>query len=161
MGSGPFGGNSCSDPSDEKGVRMADRNRKSIGRVRLGNFGKAQKHLHHMLHLLFSRPAMPDYRLLDLKSGIFMNRKGGVYSGYDCRTPCLSELEGALYVVGKKDLFDSHFIRPVFVYDLAQPFIDPFQSARKIGAAVGEDGAVINMDQPVPLFPEQAVAGDA
>ncbi len=140
---------------------MADGNCQSVGSVCLGNLRQCEKHFHHMLHLLFSRFTVPDDCLLYLQGAVFVDRKPGAHSGNNCRSPCLSQFQGALDIVGEKNVLYCYRIRSVTADDCTEAVKNQFEPLRETGSFVGEYGTIVDMHKAVPLLANDAVAGDA
>jgi hypothetical protein len=139
---------------------MADRHSEGVRSILLGNLRKIQQDFEHLLHLILGCPAVPDNRLLYLERGIFEDRQPGIDAGYDGRSARLPEFQRTLDIGGEEDVFHGNGIWSVVLDDLSQPTVNFLQSQGEVFVAVGMDGAVINMDQSVPVLVDNAITGD-
>ena len=143
------------------GIDMTDRNRQGVRGVSLGDFRQSQQRLQHLLNLALLGPALADHRLFDLQRRIFGHRQTGVYCCNNGRSAGLPQLERTLNIVGEKDIFHRDLIRMVLGNYFRKSVEDAFKSARKICSAVGEDSAVVHMNQAIALLVDNSVTGYA
>src|SRR6478735_9476548 len=74
----------------EPRMGMADRAGERVGGIAAGISGQAQQPLHHLLHLLLARMALPHHRLLDLQRRVFGHGQLRDHGRADRRTPSLA-----------------------------------------------------------------------
>ncbi len=129
--------------------------------VFLGNLRKIQEHLDHFLDLFLGRFAIADYCLLYLQGRVFEDRQSGIDSGDDCCATGLAKFQCALYIVGKENILNCHRVRLVLPDYLSQPAVYFFKAEGEIFGRIGENGAVVQMDEAIALFADDAVAGNA
>ena len=111
---------------------MADRYCQGVGGIGLGRLGKVEEGLHHLLDLLLGGLAVADHGLLDLQGRVFEDRQPPRDAGYHGGAPGLTKLQGALDIVGEKDVFHRHGIGGVPVDDLRDPPEDLLKAAGEI-----------------------------
>lgn len=140
---------------------MADSHRQSVRGIGLGCFRQPQQRLEHLLHLSLFSPALADNRLFNLQSRVFGHRQPGIYRCDNRRTAGLTQLEGALDIVGKEDIFDGNLIWAILFDNGREPVKDCFQATGKVAGTVGEDSTVIDMHKLVAMLFDNAVTGYA
>ena len=111
---------------------MTDGDCQGIRSVCLGDLRQVEKHLHHLLYLLFGRFAMADNSLFYLQGSVFGDRQSGVNPGNDGCSPGLSQFQGALDIGGEKNILYGDRIRPVAVNDCSETIKDLFEPPGKI-----------------------------
>src|SRR3990172_1846600 len=135
--------------SGTKGTLMeiADRGRKSIGRIRRDSPGEMQQRSDHFLHLLFGSSAVTHNGEFDLSGGVLVNGKL-VLGGHQQGNPAgLAELQCALSIAREKNLLKTNPLRLIATNDLLEAAINPAQAPALPQASQSADGPVGQMTE--------------
>ena len=117
-------------------MRVGDRHRQRVRRVRARQLHPRQQHPEHRLDLRLLRPAGADDRLLDQPRGIFGDRHAGARQGQQADPARLAELERRLRIGVDEHFLDRAAIGLVGEDDVGQLAVERDQA---FGAAALAD----------------------
>src|SRR5690606_15302356 len=113
-------------------MRMTDRGRERIGRIRLDLLPQPENHSDHTLHLRLFRAAATDDRLLDMPRRVFEYRQLGMKGGAERGRARLAQFQRAARVAMHEDAFDRDLRRLEFPDDFSKLRKDAAQSCAVI-----------------------------